>query len=156
MIWLRHCFWLLRKQSLKLQLINVKFSQNEERMERILCKLYDNGTVRVSRSKRNGNHTENQLFQNYERQSGNRERVMYLQLALAVKNSPANARNVRDRVNLCVRKIPWKREWQPTPVFLPGVSHGQRSLADYSPQGHTESDTTEVTQHACKHKISQT
>ena len=32
-----------------------------------------------------------------------------------------------------VRKIPWRRKWQPTPVFLPGESHGQRSLAGYSP-----------------------
>ena len=41
-----------------------------------------------------------------------------------------------------VRKIPWKREWQPTLVLLPGKSHGQRSLAGYSPWGHKESDTT--------------
>ena len=34
-----------------------------------------------------------------------------------------------------VKKIPWRREWQPTPVFLPGKSHGQRSLAGYSPWG---------------------
>ena len=40
-------------------------------------------------------------------------------------------------------KIPWRRKWQPTPVFLPGEFHGQRSLAGYSPQGHKESDTTE-------------
>ena len=33
--------------------------------------------------------------------------------------------------------------WQPTPVFLPGKSHGQRSLVGYSPRGHQESDTTE-------------
>jgi len=32
-----------------------------------------------------------------------------------------------------VRKIPWRRAWQPTPVLLPGASHGQRSLAGYSP-----------------------
>ena len=32
-----------------------------------------------------------------------------------------------------VRKIPWRRAWQPAPVFLPGESHGQRSLGDYSP-----------------------
>ena len=37
----------------------------------------------------------------------------------------------------------WRREWHPTPVFLPGESHGQRSLAGYSPWGHKESDTTE-------------
>ena len=40
---------------------------------------------------------------------------------------------------------PWRREWQPTPVFLPGESHGQRSLVGYSPWGPKESDTTEVT-----------
>ena len=47
-----------------------------------------------------------------------------------------------------VGKIPWRRAWQPTPVFLPGESHGQRSLAGYSPQGCKESDTTEATWHA--------
>ena len=39
--------------------------------------------------------------------------------------------------------IPWRRKWQPIPVFLPGEFHGQRSLAGYSPWGRTESDTTE-------------
>ena len=48
-----------------------------------------------------------------------------------------------------VRKIPWRRAWQPTPVFLPGESHGQRSLMGYSPQGHKELNMTEVTQHTC-------
>ena len=42
-----------------------------------------------------------------------------------------------------VRKIPWRREWQPTPVFLPGEFHGQKSLEGYSPWGHKESDTKE-------------
>ena len=42
-------------------------------------------------------------------------------------------------------KIPWIRKWQPTPVFLPEESYGQKSLAAYSPLGHTESDMTEVT-----------
>jgi len=42
-------------------------------------------------------------------------------------------------------KIPWRRKWQPTPVFLPGEFHGQRSLADYSPEGHKELDMTEHT-----------
>ena len=37
-----------------------------------------------------------------------------------------------------VGKIPWRKEWQPTPVFLPGKSHGQRSLAGYSSWGHKE------------------
>ena len=40
-------------------------------------------------------------------------------------------------------KIPWRRAWQPTPVFLPGESHGQRSLVGYSPWGCKQSDTTQ-------------
>ena len=42
-----------------------------------------------------------------------------------------------------VGKLPWRRKWQPTPVFLPGEFHGQRSLAGYSPWCCKESDTTE-------------
>ena len=42
-----------------------------------------------------------------------------------------------------VGKIPWRRKWQPTPVFLPGKSHGLRSLAGYSPWGRKESAMTE-------------
>ena len=49
----------------------------------------------------------------------------------------------RHGFSLWVRKIPWRRKWQPTPVFLPGKSHGQRSLASYSPWGHKEMDMTE-------------
>ena len=44
---------------------------------------------------------------------------------------------------------PWRRAWQPTAVFLPGESHGQRSLAGYGPWGRKEADTTEATKHAC-------
>ena len=40
-------------------------------------------------------------------------------------------------------RSPWRRNWQPTPVFLPGESHGQRRLAGYSPKGCKESDMTE-------------
>ena len=41
------------------------------------------------------------------------------------------------------REDPWRRKWQPTPVFLPGESHGWRSLVGYSPRGRKELDTTE-------------
>ena len=47
------------------------------------------------------------------------------------------------QVRSCVRKILRKRQWQPTPVFLPGKFHGQRSLAGYSPWSHKESNTAE-------------
>ena len=52
----------------------------------------------------------------------------------------------RPGFNSWVRKIPWRRKWQPTPVFLPGESYGQRSLVGYSPWGCREKDMTE---HAC-------
>ena len=42
-----------------------------------------------------------------------------------------------------VGKIPWRRTWQPTPVFSPGRSHGRRSLVGCSQWGHRDSDTTE-------------
>ena len=53
----------------------------------------------------------------------------------------------RHGFNAWVSNILWRRSWQSTPVFLAGESHGQRSLAGYSPQGHKESDVTEATQH---------
>ena len=49
----------------------------------------------------------------------------------------------RPGFNSWVRKIPWRGEWQPIPVFLPGKSHRQRSLVGYSPWGCKELDTTE-------------
>ena len=52
-------------------------------------------------------------------------------------------RHKRCRFNPCVRKIPWRRKWQPTPVFLPGKSHGQTSLEGYSLWGRKESNMTE-------------
>ena len=47
------------------------------------------------------------------------------------------------QVDPWIGMIPWRREWLPTPVFFLGESHGQRSLAGYSPWGCQESDTTE-------------
>ena len=44
-------------------------------------------------------------------------------------------------------QIPWRRKWQPTPLFLPGESHGQRSLVGYGPWGCKELDTTEWLTH---------
>ena len=72
-----------------------------------------------------------------------------------VKNPPANAGDaVRRRgLNLWVGKIPWRTEGQPTSVFLPGESHGQRSLVGYSPWGSKELHTHAHT-HAHTHPIS--
>ena len=51
---------------------------------------------------------------------------------VVVNNVPANAWDIRDRFDPWVWKFPWHRAWQPTPVFLPGESHGQRSLVGHS------------------------
>ena len=64
-------------------------------------------------------------------------------MALVVNKPPANAGDLRD-----VSLIPGTT-WQPSPIFLPEEFHGHRSLESYSPQGRKESDTSEVTNHAC-------
>ena len=53
----------------------------------------------------------------------------------------------RPMFNPWVGKIPWRREWWPTPVFLPGKFYGKRRLTGYSPWGCKESDTTEGQKH---------
>ena len=70
-----------------------------------------------------------------------------LWLALSRDNSGKESTCQRRRRKRCkfhpwIRKIPWRRKWQPTPVFLPGKSHGQRNLAGYSPWDYKELDTT--------------
>ena len=67
------------------------------------------------------------------------------QVALVVKNQPASA----GEFDPWVGKIPQKRKWQPTPVFVAGKSHRQKSLDGCSSQGHKESDTTEHTAAHC-------
>ena len=61
-------------------------------------------------------------------------------IAQMVKSLPAVQET---RAQSLSRKIPWRRVWQPTPIFMPGESHGQKSLVGYSPWGCKESDTTE-------------
>ena len=63
-----------------------------------------------------------------------------------VKNLPASLGDVkRYGFSPWIGKIPWSVKWQPTPGFLPGESHGQRSLVGCCLWGRTESDTTEAT-----------
>ena len=62
-----------------------------------------------------------------------------------VKNQPDKARDVGSIPGW--GKVPWRRKWQPTSVFLPGQSHRRRSLASHSPQGCKESDVTEQLNH---------
>ena len=71
------------------------------------------------------------------------------QVVLVVKNLPANVicrRFKRPGFNPWIGKIPWRRAWQPTPVFLPGKYYGQR-LEGYSPWGCKELDMTEGTEY---------
>ena len=59
-----------------------------------------------------------------------------------VKKKKKSAYSVGDPEQSWVRKVPWRRIWQPTPVFLPGEFHEQRSLAGYSSWDYKESDMT--------------
>ena len=72
---------------------------------------------------------------------------------LVVRSLPASAGDINRReFDPWFRKIPWRRKWQPTPIVLPGESHGQKSLVGYSPWGLKEWDTTEATgMHAQTH-----
>ena len=54
---------------------------------------------------------------------------------------------VEKTVTLFITLFSWRRKWQHTPVFLPGESHGQRSLVGYSPWAHKESDIAETTEY---------
>ena len=63
-----------------------------------------------------------------------------------IKAAPSTSPALAERIfNPWVEKIPWRRKWQPAPVFLPGESHRQGRLVGYSPWGHRESDITEHT-----------
>ena len=74
------------------------------------------------------------------------ETDMRLYLVSRLKRMPARWETGFDP---WVGKIPWRRQGQPTPVFLPGESHGWRSLVGCSPWGHKESDTTEQLHFTC-------
>ena len=60
---------------------------------------------------------------------------------LSGKESACSAED--KRVPSLGQEIPWEKKWQPTPVFLPGESHGQRNLVGYSPWGHEDLDMTD-------------
>ena len=62
-----------------------------------------------------------------------------------MKDPPASAGDTRDTSLILALEDPLEKEMAASPVFLPGKSHGPRSLAGYSPWGHKESDTTEYT-----------
>ena len=62
-----------------------------------------------------------------------------------IKNTPAIQEMQKTWVQSLGQEDPWNRKWQPTPLFLPGKFHGQRSLLGYSPLGCKESDITEDT-----------
>ena len=59
-----------------------------------------------------------------------------------VRNYTHTHTHTHTHIDIYVVKLPWRRKWQPTPVFPPGESHGQRTLAGYSPWDGKESDMT--------------
>ena len=77
-------------------------------------------------------------------------------VVLVIKNPPVNAGDFRPSFDPWVEKIPWRRSWQPTLLFFPKESHGQRSLVGYSPFGGLQSIRLQRVRHhwsnlACTH-----
>ena len=64
---------------------------------------------------------------------GGYDLLLVNRMALVVKNPPVNVGNASCGFSPCVGKIPWRKAGQPSPVFLPGESQGQRNLVGYSP-----------------------
>ena len=89
-------------------------------------------------------HTHISIWLKKEKKQGTSLAVQCLRLCLSWwLNGRIFLQCRRRRLDPWVGRIPWRRKWQPTPEFLPGEFHGQRSLAGYSPWSHTESDMTE-------------
>ena len=76
------------------------------------------------------------------------------QVALVLKDLPAVRRQKKHGFDPWIQKIPWRRKWQPTPVFLPGKPQRQRSLAGYSSWSCKELDTIESLNDTKQEKIS--
>ena len=70
-------------------------------------------------------------------------------MAQWTKHLPAMQEMKGDLSNPQVGKIPWRKAWQPPPVFSPGESPGQKDLVGDNPWGHKESDSTDATEHTC-------
>ena len=71
------------------------------------------------------------------------QRKVYRELFLVTQTVKSHLQCRRPRFDPWVGKMPWRRKWQPTPVFLPGEFHGRGSLVVYGPWGHNELDTAE-------------
>ena len=89
-----------------------------------------------------------------KRQCHRTKRLAFPGGATGKEHACQSRRHKRCGFDFWVEKIPWRRKWQSTPEFLPRKSHGQRSLAGYSPWGHKESDTTDATWHTSTHQDS--
>ena len=85
----------------------------------------------------------------------NEKMPLYWELPWWLSGKEFTCQSRRCGFDLWVRKTPWRKKWQPIPVFLPGRSHGQRILAGYSPWGHKKVRHDLVTkqqQHCIEHR----
>ena len=91
----------------------------------------------------------------YHKKQSHRLQIIFLALGLGSPSHLKSTYQCRTReFDPWVRKFPWRRKWQPIPVFLFGKSHGQKSLMGYSPWGHKRVWHDWVTDHTCKEESS--
>ena len=88
-----------------------------------------------------GNHTRRPVINHNGKEHENEQTYAWLPRWPSGKESNCQCRRCKGHgFDPCVGKIPWRRKWQPTPIFLPGKLHRLRSLAGYSPWDYKESD----------------
>ena len=114
------------------------YNQRGETTEEF-CAIYDQVI-------KNGDSRQRNWWREYLVFLGSPSRLLNVSLSFpGGSEGKASACNVGDPGSIPGSgKIPWRRKWQPTPVFLPGESHGWRSLIGYSPWGCKELDMTEL------------
>ena len=114
--------------------------------------VYNNETLEIPEISTSSKVNQQTVLSSYSRHLGSRKyywtSASWVPWWLSGKESACECK--RRGLDPWFGRIPWRRKWQPTPVFLLGKSHGQRSLADYRPWSCQELDTNEVTEHVLR------
>ena len=84
---------------------------------------------------RSHHHPDTQTRERHHQKRNLQSNILNMELLWWLRSKESTCQYRRHGFNLWVRKMPWRRKWQPTLVFLPRKSHGQRSLVGYSPWG---------------------
>ena len=139
-MWMRHYFFFISLKNTYISPQKICKSQGVEWNIHSIKRM-NPPTIKIVHNYKNFEILLRIMSQTYERWNV-RPHCGASKLTHCIKNSPAMQETQEMTVWSWVRKIPWRRAWQPTPLFLPGEFHGQRSLASYSSWGWKQLDMT--------------